>query len=285
MSKLSRRAVAAHREASRLVELRRDLDEDEKQFVLTHWQESANLEHASHGAFFTPLPLARAMTLHVFGTRIIDLAAGIGHLAFACRNLFGQRHNGEPAPELVCVERNPDLVRVGMKVLPEAVWVCDDLLNIPARRMRGFDTAIANPPYGRIARSANAFGYNGFRFEYHTIAVAAQIARHGVFLIPQAAAPFRYSGERHIVTGTGDDEYERFSTSTGITLEPSNGIDTTFFRSAWHQRPPDIEVVVCDFTDPTVLGARRWPARDTGFDSPRCPLFTLESRTSPRRLP
>ncbi|MFF0494380.1 methyltransferase [Nocardia sp. NPDC004068] len=250
MSKYPGPCIAAHREAARLVQLRRELDEQEKQFVLTHWRGPTDSVVGS--AIFTPLPLARAMTLHVVGTRIIDLGAGIGHLAYTCRNLLAHRHGGGCEPELVCVERNPDLVRVGMKILPEATWVCADLLTLPARRMREFDTAIANPPYGRTMRSRNAHGYTGFRFEYHTIAVAAQIARHGVFLIPQSAAPFHFSGERGLVTGTGDSEYERFVAGTGVILEPAKGVDTSLFRNRWRLRQPDTEVVVCDFTDPTV---------------------------------
>ncbi|WP_216892195.1 methyltransferase [Nocardia alni] len=257
MSRLSRPAAAAHQEACRLVDLARDLSEDEKQFVLEHYQESMHLDQGTDGMFFIPSALARAMAIHVVGTRIIDLGAGIGHLGFACRNLFGHRHNGDPTPDLVCVEANPDLVRVGMKIVPEAVWVCADMFELPARGLRQFDTAIANPPYGRASRTGSGPGYRGRRFEYHAIALAAQIARHGVFLIPQSSAPFRYSGMPHLAPGPRDEEYERFVARTGILLAPSKGIDTSLCDKDWHHRVPPTEVALADFTDPAVLRPHR----------------------------
>lgn len=256
MHRLSKSAAAAHAEACRLVDLARELSEAEKQFVLDSFQESMVLDQGTSGVFFTPSPLARAMTIHVVGTRIIDLGAGIGHLAFACRNLFDHKHNREPIREFVCVEQNPNLVRVGMKVVPEALWVCQDMFTLAPRRF-GFDTAIANPPYGDATRSAKAPGYTGQRFEYHAIAWAAQFARHGVFLIPQTSAPFRRSGQEHFLANSDDAEYSRFVAGTGITLAPNCGIDTAYYDRDWHHRPVRTEVALADFTDPTVLRTHR----------------------------
>ncbi len=279
MSKLSRAAAAAHQQACGLVELARDLSEDEKQFVLDNYQESVHLDQGADGVFFTPSPLARAMTIHVVGTRIIDLGAGIGHLAFACRNLFGHRHNGEPAPELVCVESNPELVRVGMKIVPEAVWVCRDMFALAAYRFRQFDTAVANPPHGRATRTGNGPGYTGRRFEYHAIAVAAQLARHGVFLIPQSSAPFKYSGHPRLLPGDRDAEYDRFVARTGITLTPSNGIDTSYHDKGWKHRPIPTEIVLADFTDPTVLRAHRASSRLLPFAPDTAGLLREQGRS------
>ncbi|WP_405166427.1 hypothetical protein OG203_15830 [Nocardia sp. NBC_01499] len=104
-----------------MVDADRDLDDEEKRFVLDHWQEAANPEHCLDGAYFTPLGLAGDMRIDVVGTRIIDLCAGIGHLSFACRNLLDHRWNGERLREFVCVERfNPEYVRIGMRIMPEA---------------------------------------------------------------------------------------------------------------------------------------------------------------------
>ena len=133
MGRLTRDQAAAHREALGLAGLRRDLDEDEKRFVLAHFQESADPSHPVGGAFFTPEDLADCMSLDVVGPRVIDLCAGIGALAFACRNLDEQRR-GLPAREIVCVETNPAFVAVGMKVVPEATWVCADVFDIGRHR-------------------------------------------------------------------------------------------------------------------------------------------------------
>lgn len=68
-----------------------------------------------------------------------------------------------------------------------------------------------------------------------------------MFLIPQASAPFRYSGQPCFQHDTGDEHYQRFSEQTGITLTPSCGIDTSYYREDWHAVSPTVEVVNCDF--------------------------------------
>lgn len=190
------------------------------------------------------------MSLHIGGDRIIDLAAGIGRLAFHSRDAWARwPHDG---PEFVCIERNPAYVRVGRRIMPEARWICADIMDIPRMRdeIGEFDCAIANPPFGAIPRSGDApGGYRGRRFEYHAIALAALIARRGVFLIPQNAAPFRYSGVPGFESGTGDAEYRKFVAATGIELEPNCGIDTTQYQDDWHDVTPNVEIVRADFTE------------------------------------
>ncbi|WP_433662415.1 hypothetical protein ACQPW1_09855 [Nocardia sp. CA-128927] len=41
-------------------------------------------------------------------------------MSFACRNLLDHRWNGERLREFVCVESNPEYVRIGMRIMPEA---------------------------------------------------------------------------------------------------------------------------------------------------------------------
>lgn len=144
MAKLSKTAQRRHAQACQLVDLRRDLTKNERWFVLTHWQESSTTANGLQGTFFTPEGLAQDMSLEVGGDRIIDLGAGIGRLAWHNRDLFGRWPH--PAPEFLCVERNPAYVRVGRKVLPEATWLCADLLDLPdlADQLGGtFDCAIS----------------------------------------------------------------------------------------------------------------------------------------------
>ena len=248
VARLSKRVAAAHREACALAGVRRDLTEEEKRFVLTHFQESTYANQAVDGAFFTPPGWAGDMSIEVVGSRILDLGAGIGALAFACRDLWG-RANGDPPRELVCVERNPDFVRIGRKIVPEARWWCGDLLHIDHQAIRPFDTVIANPPFGRAGHTSTALPYRGSRLEYSAIAVAARVARHGVFLVPQTSAPFRYSGYPRMDHDSADTECRRFQSETGILLEPNCGIDTSYYRDQWHHQPIAMEVVTCDFTD------------------------------------
>jgi hypothetical protein len=249
VAKLTREQERQHAEACRLVDLDRPLTEDERCFVLDHWLESSTSRNSADRAHFTPAGLANDMSLHVHGDRIIDLAAGIGRLAFHNRNLWGRWPRG--GPEFVCVERNPDYVRVGKRVMPEARWICADLMDLPRLRaeLGTFDTAISNPPFGALPRTADApGGYRGRRFEYHVIALAATLAGRGVFIIPQNASPFAYSGQSAMDQHGGDDEYRRFAAVTGIELEPNCGIDTSYYDDQWRGVSPRVEIVQADFT-------------------------------------
>lgn len=110
---------------------------------------------------------------------------------------------------------------------------------------------IGNPPFGPLPRHRNAPGYTGRRFEYHTIATAAGLARRGVFIIPQTSAPFHYSsraGRARFERGQGDAEYARFVVGTGITLTATCGINTGLYDHEWRGVSPRLEVVKADFT-------------------------------------
>ncbi|MBD2829837.1 methyltransferase [Streptomyces globisporus] len=248
MAKLTTEQASQHRKALALVDLDRDLTLTEREFVIDHYMETADAR--LDGAFFTPEGLARDMSIEVCGRRVIDLCAGIGRLAFACRDTDWERVNNEPPRELVCVERNPEYVRVGKKVLPEATWILGDVFDVPGMDLGDpFDIAIGNPPYGAVARGGRtAPRYTGGRFEYHVIDIAATVARRGVFIVPQEMAPFRYSG-RTSFTEERIDAYNRFERQTGITLGPSVGIDTSHYLNEWRDAAPRTEIVCADYAN------------------------------------
>lgn len=252
MGKLTKQEEKLHAEALALVDLNRDLTEDEKVFVLDHFQEASTASNSTHGAFFTPAGLAQDFSVELTGRfgRFIDLCAGIGRLSFGCRNVFGHRWAGDPPREFVCVERNPDYVRVGRKILPEATWIEGDVLDVPGMGLGRFDCAIGNPPFGGIQRAKDAPGYTGRKFEYHVIAVAGTVADYGVFIIPQGSAPFRYSGRPCFEADTGDREYAKFTKGTGIVLDANCGIDTSIYADDWHGVSPAVEIVTVDFPRP-----------------------------------
>jgi hypothetical protein len=246
--KLTMAAAKAHQRACDLLATQRPLTMQEREFVLRHWQESQNSTTVTTlaGAFFTPLDLAKDLALHVSGAvRLIDLGAGIGALAWAAYRKMVAGYLSPPPVEIVCVERNPEYVAVGRRVLPEAEWICADLFALPDE-LRDFDVAIGNPPFGRTPRSGRGPRYTGRCTEYHVIDVAADLARRGVFLVPQTSAPFRYSGtpDRRWDRSA---EYLRFTQQTGIALEFNCGIDTATY-TGWRGVRPTVEIVTCDFT-------------------------------------
>ncbi|MET8810299.1 methyltransferase [Streptomyces sp. NPDC004546] len=248
MAKLTKEQERLHREASRLVKLDRELTEEERETVLTHWQESSTTSNSLDGAFFTPEDLALELRLEVCGQRIIDLCAGIGRLAWALRDEWSRGWEKLPPRELVCVEKNPRYVEVGRKVVPEARWICADIFTLDPATLGRFDYAVANPPFGRVERTGNGPRYRGPNFEFHAIDVASTVARKGVFIVPQMSSPFKASGvpcyeEQHSTA------YERFHRETGFTLCSRVGIDTSAYADGWRGVSPRTEVVFADFED------------------------------------
>lgn len=260
MAKLTKAQIKAHRQACEYLELEA-LTHEQREFVVCNWQESATHINSAAGAFFTPLDMARDFTVEVSDARestVIDLCAGIGCLAFA----VWERSQcwGRGPKRIVCVEKNPDYVAVGRKVLPEAEWICTDVFDLPADLGR-FTFAISNPPYG------NGGPIQGVTLDLNVVAVAERLADYGVFILPQMSASFRYSGERHYKATPGT-AYERFHEKTGISLGPNCGIDCDHYRGDWRGVAPKVEICVADFEEQRRERAELTKAAAAGADLP-----------------
>lgn len=247
--RLTKAQAKAHQQAMDLVHSDRRLTLAEREFILDHYQESQGSLNSLSGAFFTPSGLARDFALEVGPGRVIDLCAGIGRLAYACQNDRYKR------TELVCIERCPEYVEVGKRILPEAVWICGDVFDPALYADLGrFDWAISNPPFGRISENSFQGAYSGGEFEFKVIEQASRLARYGTFIVPQLSAPFRYSGERHYREEV-TDKLRAFMEQTGIALEPNCGIDTAVYRDDWHGVSVVCEIVLAEFAQPSAAAA------------------------------
>ncbi|WP_328824476.1 methyltransferase [Pseudomonas arcuscaelestis] len=240
MAKLSKVAAKLHQQALDLVYSDKPLRLDDRYFILENFHESATNMNGLAGAFFTPEGLANDFSIEVPECKsLIDLCAGIGRLAFACR---------ERAERIVCVELNPEYAAVGKRVMPEAEWIVSDVFALGD--LGRFNVAISNPPFGAV-KTGHAFNgrYTGASFEYKLIEVASKIADHGVFIIPQASAPFRYSGQPNFRVEI-TRECQKFMDQSGVLLEHNCGLDTSAYLDEWHGVSPMCEIVLCDFTQP-----------------------------------
>lgn len=247
MSRLSKQQIARHREAEALLRLDR-LDDDQREFVLDHWQESATNINSAAGAFFTPSSLAPSVACYANGTEtVIDLCAGIGCLGLWCWWLSGSR------AQVTCVEVNPAYVEVGRRVFPEARWVCASVEKAAA--LGRFDCAIANPPFGKTARIAGP-RYSG-EDDLAVVDIASDLARWGVFILPSMSVPFEFSG-RQAYQARPSAKYDRFAARTGIELT-CESTDCSVSRGDWRGVSPSIEVASGYFED---LQARRAAATD-----------------------
>ena len=216
---------------------------DEKLYVMENWQEGAEHNNGSMGAFFTPINLANDFKLHISGNKIIDICAGIGALSFMYYHGF--YHDQEP--DITCVEINPAYVEIGKKLLPEANWICADISEI-WKELGRFDCAISNPPFGKKVKINSCLNYKGLEAEYRVIEIASKLAKWGAFIVPQSSAPFAYSG-RQCFKEHESNKYKKFFAETAIDFEMNVGVDTQIYINDWHGVMPMCEIVCCDFVE------------------------------------
>ncbi|MDI2111727.1 methyltransferase [Commensalibacter nepenthis] len=191
---INKQAIKLHNQALDLVYSDKALNEDDRYFILEHYNEGINQHHKLIGAFFTPLTLARDFRVinNCDNGRIIDLCAGIGRLAYHYQN----RYSYGVSNEITCIEINREYVEVGKKVVPEANWILADIFDVNYDELGVFDLAISNPPYGKFKSSNNTMKLD---FEFQCLLLASKIAKEGAFILSQNSAPFKYSGSREYV--------------------------------------------------------------------------------------
>lgn len=252
MARLSRAQTRLHDAACALLSREGRLTVDQIHEVLENWHEGANHANARTGAHFTPVGLAQDMAIEAGGRRVVDLCAGIGTLSYAAWQHAWPWASGdiEGQENYTLVEINEDYAAVARRIMPGAEVIVGSVFDpvlIAELRSRNFDLAISNPPYGTY-NSASGRGprYEGSDCHYAVIDVASEVARHGLFLIPQAATPFQFSGHNGM-TLTDVPSYEAFSRRTGIEFEFNCGIDTARHRKDWRDVSVTVEIVHADF--------------------------------------
>lgn len=242
MAKLTKAQNKEHLKAIEILK-KGVLSEDDIEFVYRNWHEGADHNNSLSGAFFTPFDMALDFALDVNGPRIIDLCAGIGMLSYAVmmRNWYDRDDF-----EFVCVERNPDYVEVGKKLMPQATWICADVFDVLDMELGHFNTTISNPPFGNISRSENSPRYSGKDFEFHVIDIASHLANAGTFIVPQGSAGFNYSGKQ-FYERQKEGRAVRFQEQTGLYFEAGCGVDTSVYKNEWKGVSPICEIVCVEF--------------------------------------
>ncbi|MFZ3481694.1 hypothetical protein [Sphingomonas sp. 3-13AW] len=257
MAKISRRNLRRHDDACALLALDRPLTMEEIDQVLEGWHEGAGHANSRMGAHFTPYGLARDMAIEgATQGRILDLCAGIGTLSVAHYRHMNAcaRTPTEGQEKYTLVEMNPDYAAVARRLMPGAEVIVGSVFDpvlIAELRSRDFDLTISNPPYGSYnTASGKSPRYTGSDCHYAVIDVASEVSRYGVFLIPQTATPFRFSGRASYseVHPSACERYHLFRKQTGIEFAFNCGIDTDFYKEEWRDVSITVEIVLADFT-------------------------------------
>ncbi len=258
--KLSMADTAAHEKCEALLALTRPLNEDEVEFVFSNWRPEASHNINRDKAFFTPDDLAQHLAIVVGESGVFyDLCAGIGALTCAVYSSIATGHFGrlpDPVKKFVLIEKNPDFIRVGRRLLPDprVVWVEGDIFDRELLRHvvaeHGYATwAYSNPPFGSVPKGSA--GWLSFRgpADLMVAEVALRISRGGgVFLLSQTSCPFRLSGQRqhqYLPEEHWPDHLQRFmKLFPGIDIRNPLAIDTAEFE--WRCAKPKIELADID---------------------------------------
>lgn len=242
MPKLSKQDAARHLEALALVDADRDLTHDERLFIIENYRPDATNLNGLTGAFFTPYGLAREMAI-MFGCNypatVIDLCAGIGTLS---RAYLDTDHE---VRRLICIEINPEYVKVGRRLVPEADWIqasIYDVLPWKTERPR-LDLALTNPPFGSV-RTAQVG--TGLPTELQVVDLGLMTADRVAAILPPASAGHYYSGRQGYRDLAGTDQgrhYDALAARWPGLERVYSSIDTAFYADQWKGVKPAVELI------------------------------------------
>jgi predicted RNA methylase len=193
----------------------------------------------SHSAYFTPLDLAYDFAL--FGGRhgiVVDMCAGIGVLSFAA--LTRDTYDGK-IKKIICIERNPEYVKIGKKLVPEAEWICGDVFDRAIwddikTRYGKIDCINSNPPFGKVSKTSvdrSWLKYTGADIDIACIEIAMVNAEWVDLIIPPNSCTFRYSG-RPYYEEYENKKIEKLKRETGLDFYMScHSVDCSIYKEQW----------------------------------------------------
>lgn len=204
-----------------------------------------------NSAYFTPLDMAMDAVYftHCKGVTV-DMCAGVGVLSYAARIRDSYERK---ITNLVCIERNPDYLRIGKKLLPEADWILGDIFDkniwdgIIAKYGK-VDAIISNPPFGKVSKTEvdrSWLKYKGAELDIAAIEVALKFTNRNTFILPQGSSTFRFSG-RHYYEDVENRKVEKLKKDTGLNIIMyCDGVDTTVYEQFKNTK---VLVEVCDIS-------------------------------------
>jgi len=232
--KFSKKDLALQKKVDEVL-LKDNLTFEDKEFIYQDFNPGSISDVTTHSAYFTPLDLAYDFALFAgrYGT-CVDMCAGIGILSFCARIRDTQEKN---ISNQICIERNPDYIKIGKTLLPEAIWIEGDIFDkaiwdgIIAKYGK-IDSIVSNPPFGKVTKTGadrSWLKYKGADLDIAAIEVALKNSTDVSMLLPKSSVSFRYSGRPYF------EEVEckkiiKLKEDTGMKFTMTNpGIDTSVY--------------------------------------------------------
>lgn len=177
--KLSKAQLRQHKMALDLLE-KSKLSRMERWDVLENYQPAADV--ADTGFFQTPHADAQSVAYDgIDNGRVLDLGAGIGMLTY---HIYYDIQDSGGVADIVALEKDPRLVEIGEKIMPEVEWICGDMFDKDLIDSLGkFNIVVSNPPFGGRVKSNWLPNYPT---ELLAIIVAMTVSDNATFILPRA---------------------------------------------------------------------------------------------------
>lgn len=208
MGKLSKREISKQVELKKLIDETKVLTDNQKEHIYKEFNEAfiGDVTHSS--AYFTPIELAFdfALMSPTYGY-VLDACAGIGVLSYTAN--IRDTYDGN-IKQLICIEKNPEFVEIGKKLLPDADWHCGSIFDqklhqkiFRKHKIKKSDCMISNPPYGTVTMKYVPDGerdwldYSGKEFDMAVIEVGHKLAEYHSYILPVQSCIFSVSGAHY----------------------------------------------------------------------------------------
>lgn len=232
--KLSKAEIKLQKEVKAILE-QEDLSFEDQEYIYENFNAGAISDVTTHSAYFTPLDLAYDFALFAGRSGVcVDMCAGIGVLSFCAsvRDTYSRK-----IKQQICIERNPDYLAIGKKLLPDAEWILGDMFdesmwNDIINRYGKIDSIVSNPPFGKVTKTdkdRSWLKYQGADLDIAAIEIALKFADDVSMILPSGSVSFRYSG-RPYYEDIDNRKINKLKKDTGLEFMMTNpGLDTSVY--------------------------------------------------------
>lgn len=233
--KLTKAELKLQKEVKALIDSDKKLTEDEIEFIYEKFNPAYIGDITSHSAYFTPLDMAYDFALFAgrYGV-CVDMCAGIGMLTYAAKIRDSWEHN---ITHQICIERNPDYITIGKRLLPHVHWIQGDMFDEDmwkgiVKQYGRIDSIVSNPPFGKVTKTdvdRSWLKYQGADLDIASIEVALKFTNNVSMILPTGSVSFRYSG-RPYYEDISNRKIDKLKKDTGLNFHMTNpGIDCSVY--------------------------------------------------------